>query len=1351
MLATSLSLEACLWAVLRRPQLHIDTTSLNTGQLPLIRACINVASGLMQVHSKLSWFDVIKTLPRAEPNPELSEARGNLNFSTGFEATSPEIESGQMSYPLKSWQSRSGSLQRPLAIKGPEPQNEAVQHLESTVAKFQAALTEDDRKKLQSLKTSANDAQSIIIFTAELDASDPKRRGKSIAARLSSLLEIIQKFTPVVDTFVSSNPEMAALIWGAVKMTFLLLANFTSYFESFVELLYGFGSLCSRFTEYQVLFATSGRLKDSICEFHTAVITCCERLVLTLRRPLRSQVWKALKQSFQAELRTYVEDIRAKAENVQESIRLAKAQSDRYEQEQQSKERQEAAAARNQLTSWISLSRKQLRGMSEENRRRAAEQKWQRLLNDLSSYNYSTAFGNARNKRHVGTAEWIFSSQEFQHWYNDHQSAVLHITGKIGSGKSILTSRVIEYLLQNRNPRQFVSFCFLRFDDHASLECDTIIRSLARQMLCTFSMDTMDPGLSTTLLDCLEQIKANHFSHETLETLFRYASSLLDEWFIILDGIDECVPTERRSLFHFISSLMGHSGLSAKLKILYSGRETANEDISRSFSAASTLVTGSMDTREDILKYAADIVEAKVSVNELVVGDPCLIEEVLDTIATKEQGMFLWAFLTIEDICARKTDHDIRKALLDVPADLPATFDRALGRIVQRNNQEIAKAIFKWAAVVRQPLTLSQMREALSVEIGQTSIQPERLINGIERLTLWCENLVQVEDGDSTIHFCHHSVQEFLCKPDAGPFKDFHFGWDEADHYAGEICLTYLCFNTFKAVLVERPKDTVQQFPSPSAGGIAQHTLQAAIPGNIGARVGRLVNRYVSRSSSRSRSSRTRPGNVILHDPPASQATSPVVTSYSLLEYLTKHWLSHPRSFQDTRKTTWELIRRMLTEPQVFVETPWMDLNLREDLSANGPGPAHTMDLATLVESPLTALQFALMYAVKMENHTLICRTFLLLTEIADETLLAACFKFIADNGHVDCHNRCINKVHQQISHWTMVDCVTKLIAKGITSWAPSKSEARHGCICPEATRKSGVHADISQVLISGYDASAQPFLQTFAQIATADRSSPILEASYLPPDHLINARTVTGKNFVDLAAEWMPPLSSTWQSDNDQGLNPGSDLSIILIGNLLGYNHQSSDATKKRQMTGALKHNLETGKFNTTDAIIDYYPGTGQPDASDVAALCKATQYFWPERLLDRICRIYQLFNTFNSKVFEAAVLAENWQFARIIKGPSIPRGKRIHSTPKGFWTMLLHCEACRFRIKYPAEGAKVDPSKTTDLLKGVHLCDECQRGSRANYERFAIDHPEDPYLKLLYKLLEAKNERQILSETDP
>ncbi|KAG7291980.1 hypothetical protein NEMBOFW57_002009 [Staphylotrichum longicolle] len=101
--------------------------------------------------------------------------------------------------------------------------------LNEAVADFQGALTEEQRSALRQIKD-IPDADAVLVFTAQLD-SNRQRRGRSIGTRLHSVLQSVREFSAVIDTFVSSNPEIAALIWGSVKLTIQLLNALWQSFE----------------------------------------------------------------------------------------------------------------------------------------------------------------------------------------------------------------------------------------------------------------------------------------------------------------------------------------------------------------------------------------------------------------------------------------------------------------------------------------------------------------------------------------------------------------------------------------------------------------------------------------------------------------------------------------------------------------------------------------------------------------------------------------------------------------------------------------------------------------------------------------------------------------------------------------------------------------------------------------------------------------------------------------------------------------------------------------------------------------------------------------------------------------
>ena len=93
--------------------------------------------------------------------------------------------------------------------------------LKTALASFEAILTHEQKNRLQGI-AAVPDAPAIIAFTTQLDNENAKRGSRCVATRLLTFLQSIQQFTMVVDTFVSSNPAIAALVWGSVKFAVLV-------------------------------------------------------------------------------------------------------------------------------------------------------------------------------------------------------------------------------------------------------------------------------------------------------------------------------------------------------------------------------------------------------------------------------------------------------------------------------------------------------------------------------------------------------------------------------------------------------------------------------------------------------------------------------------------------------------------------------------------------------------------------------------------------------------------------------------------------------------------------------------------------------------------------------------------------------------------------------------------------------------------------------------------------------------------------------------------------------------------------------------------------------------------------
>lgn len=63
---------------------------------------------------------------------------------------------------------------------------------------------------------------AVLTFTAEIDQQNAQRRVRGVASRLYGVLESVRQFTSIIDTYVQAYPQVAALVWGSLKITLLV-------------------------------------------------------------------------------------------------------------------------------------------------------------------------------------------------------------------------------------------------------------------------------------------------------------------------------------------------------------------------------------------------------------------------------------------------------------------------------------------------------------------------------------------------------------------------------------------------------------------------------------------------------------------------------------------------------------------------------------------------------------------------------------------------------------------------------------------------------------------------------------------------------------------------------------------------------------------------------------------------------------------------------------------------------------------------------------------------------------------------------------------------------------------------
>ena len=88
---------------------------------------------------------------------------------------------------------------------------------------YETILSDEDKIQLHS--QGAPDVMAALNLATTIDAKNTSHRRQCMGPRLITFLESVQQFSSIVDTFVSSHPDIAALVWGGLKLTLLVLIS----------------------------------------------------------------------------------------------------------------------------------------------------------------------------------------------------------------------------------------------------------------------------------------------------------------------------------------------------------------------------------------------------------------------------------------------------------------------------------------------------------------------------------------------------------------------------------------------------------------------------------------------------------------------------------------------------------------------------------------------------------------------------------------------------------------------------------------------------------------------------------------------------------------------------------------------------------------------------------------------------------------------------------------------------------------------------------------------------------------------------------------------------------------------
>ncbi|OQE31901.1 hypothetical protein PENSTE_c001G06158 [Penicillium steckii] len=636
---------------------------------------------------------------------------------------------------------------------------QAVSEFEADLSTEQKATFRTNRSKTIS---SPPTSQDVMRLTAEIDRGTGNGN-RCLGPRLTNVLQAVQKFAALGDIIIGGSQNLVACgIWTIVRTSLLLMTTFSSYLEKLSLLFMEVGLYAPRYERMALLYPKSRDLQSSLSEYFIVIVHMCHDV---LNFAKKSNLRKLSATLFDSNLEKYHSDLKSLGLSIRDEVEVLMAETIHDEAQANSHLRDISA---------------KFFGFASNHKRLQARQ---RILEFCSSYDPTTVWKQVRKS---GNASSFQKTPEYQFWKAQDISSTLIFTGKLGSGKSVLLANIVDDLhIQDIKPNTaVVSFFFCRYDIPETLKTQTIVGSILRQILSQIP----DIEKSAKLLDQSENL-------ERSERFLALASSAIPEStkvFAVIDGVDEIDEAERESLLTVLLAFQKTFSLS----ICLSYRQDTNDPMKVDSRQLLRVRTSPIpDNTADIQNFIENEMRKRVQTNKLIVGELELLLEIKQALVGGSHGMFLWVVLQMDALCAMQTDKAIRDALKDLPEGLSETFRRILSTAAKADSS-YQRSILELMIAAQRPLSLEEMREALSVIPGDTTWDPENIINDIHRVLACCGSLIFIDEEQLTISFVHHSVKQYLLEDFEDSAKKPISAGDGHSRMT-EIIVTYLNYTAF--------------------------------------------------------------------------------------------------------------------------------------------------------------------------------------------------------------------------------------------------------------------------------------------------------------------------------------------------------------------------------------------------------------------------------------------------------------------------------------------------------------------------------------------------------------------------
>ncbi|OHE91467.1 ankyrin repeat protein, partial [Colletotrichum orchidophilum] len=427
------------------------------------------------------------------------------------------------------------------------------------------------------------------------------------------------------------------------------------------------------------------------------------------------------------------------------------------------------------------------------------------LLKWLSPVDSEDKLVSSRHDRAPGTGKWIFDVY-FLDWKRGSptECPIFWITGRSGSGKTVLFSQLVEELRTQPNAKMLekssnvgVGFHCCSLDDAASQAVPNVFGSILAQIGAT----------NPSLLDHVRPLRKsgnslipqNNLSVEQIYDMMGEALELFDVFYLMIDALNE---TCHESVI--VKALLHLCSRHPNLRVLVTcTREPAQP--------VPSIYVRHMSTRFidlDIEVYVEKRLSTEHSFQSL---STTIRAEIKDKVISEADGTFRWAKLCMDRLSSLRTGRDVRRALVDIPSTLNGFYAGILTRVPQQD-RTIARKALAWLCFSLRPLRLDELAEAVVLEDEDVDIDDDSRLTDHSIILEICQDLAHASDHFVTL--AHDSIRTFLQSEWIRSSAASEYALDAAACHQRIMhkCLTYLKLEPFMSGPVDKIRHVDARF-----------------------------------------------------------------------------------------------------------------------------------------------------------------------------------------------------------------------------------------------------------------------------------------------------------------------------------------------------------------------------------------------------------------------------------------------------------------------------------------------------------------------------------------------------------